>query len=59
MSQVGPGRMPYAGSGVIDTQGLQLIRDWIEQLPRAGDRPTAVAAEQRDALAALRSGADS
>jgi uncharacterized repeat protein (TIGR03806 family) len=41
MAQVGPGRMPRIGSTVADERGLQLVCDWIEQLPRAeGERAT-------------------
>jgi uncharacterized repeat protein (TIGR03806 family) len=33
MAKLGPGHMPYIGSSVIDQQGLELIHDWIRQLP--------------------------
>ena len=33
MAKLGPGHMPHIGSHIIDRQGLQLIHDWIRQLP--------------------------
>ena len=33
MAKLGPGHMPYIGSSVIDQRGLELIHDWIRQLP--------------------------
>jgi putative heme-binding domain-containing protein len=33
MAKLGPGHMPYIGSSVIDQRGLDLIHDWIRQLP--------------------------
>jgi putative heme-binding domain-containing protein len=33
MAKLGPGRMPYIGSEIVDGQGLRLIHDWIRQLP--------------------------
>lgn len=33
MSKLGKGRMPYFGSSLVDSQGTQLIREWIESLP--------------------------
>ncbi len=39
MAKLGPGHMPYIGSSVIDQRGLDLIHDWIRQLPaRPGDQ---------------------
>jgi uncharacterized repeat protein (TIGR03806 family) len=37
MAKLGPGHMPYIGSSVIDQQGLELIYDWIRQLPTRPD----------------------
>ena len=33
MARVGPGRMPRLGSNVTDDTGVQLIHEWISQLP--------------------------
>ena len=33
MSKLGGGRMPHIGSAIVDDEGLQLIHDWIRQLP--------------------------
>jgi putative heme-binding domain-containing protein len=33
MAKLGPGHMPYIGSSVIDQRGLDVIHDWIRQLP--------------------------
>lgn len=33
MSKLGLGRMPHVASSVVDAEALQLIREWIEQLP--------------------------
>jgi len=33
MAKLGPGHMPYIGTAVVDQQGLDLIHDWIRQLP--------------------------
>ncbi|HEY2253645.1 MAG TPA: PQQ-dependent sugar dehydrogenase, partial [Planctomycetaceae bacterium] len=39
MAKLGPGHMPYIGSSVVDQRGLELIHDWIRQLPaRPGDQ---------------------
>lgn len=35
MSSLGGGRMPRLGSQVVDEQGLELIYDWIAQMPPA------------------------
>ncbi|WP_339727214.1 PQQ-dependent sugar dehydrogenase [uncultured Gimesia sp.] len=37
MSKLGKGRMPYSGSSLVDVQGTQLIREWIESLPTSSD----------------------
>lgn len=39
LSKWGRGRMPHVGSLVHDEQGLQLIRDWIQQLVADGQEP--------------------
>jgi putative heme-binding domain-containing protein len=33
MAKLGPGHMPHIGTSVIDERGLELIHDWIRQLP--------------------------
>lgn len=33
MSKQGRGRMPHIGSEIVDNAGVQLIRDWIRQMP--------------------------
>ncbi len=33
MAKLGLGRMPHVASSVIDAEALEIIRDWIEQLP--------------------------
>ncbi len=33
MAKLGPGHMPHIGSGVVDQRGLDVIYDWIQQLP--------------------------
>ena len=33
MSKLGNGRMPHLGSSELDQQGIELIHDWIQQLP--------------------------
>ena len=59
MAKLGPGHMPYIGSSVIDQQGLELIHDWIRQLPTRPDDQTLLerlvalgdgAAEERERL---------
>jgi putative heme-binding domain-containing protein len=37
MAKLGGGRMPHLGSEVVDERGLQLIHDWIKQLPQRRD----------------------
>jgi uncharacterized repeat protein (TIGR03806 family) len=34
MRTLGLGRMPHIASNVVDVEGAQLIRDWIEKIPR-------------------------
>lgn len=65
ISKLGSGRMPHIGSEVIDQRGVDLIHDWIRQLPvrtsdlagldrlREMDEPTALAREQKQAAAEL------
>lgn len=36
MQKLGLGRMPHIASNVVDQQGIDLIRQWIKQLPRDG-----------------------
>jgi putative heme-binding domain-containing protein len=33
MAKLGPGHMPYIGSSIVDPRGLELIHDWVKQLP--------------------------
>jgi putative heme-binding domain-containing protein len=33
MAKLGPGHMPYIGTSTVDRDGLELIHDWIKQLP--------------------------
>jgi len=33
MSVLGPGRMPPLASSVVDQEAVELIRDWIQQIP--------------------------
>jgi putative heme-binding domain-containing protein len=62
MAKLGPGHMPYTGSNVIDTRGLDLVHEWVRQLPEITGQRTvradSIADEQRAALGRLRSGAD-
>jgi uncharacterized repeat protein (TIGR03806 family) len=37
MATIGPGRMPHIGSEIVDAAGLDLIHDWIKQLPVRGE----------------------
>jgi putative heme-binding domain-containing protein len=48
MAKLGPGHMPYIGTAVIDRQGLELIHDWIRQMPPRPDDQSLL-----DQLAAL------
>ncbi|MEX0712387.1 MAG: PQQ-dependent sugar dehydrogenase, partial [Pirellulales bacterium] len=35
-AKLGPGRMPRIGSNVVDEAGVEMLHDWIAQLPGAG-----------------------
>ncbi|MBI1311100.1 c-type cytochrome [bacterium] len=48
VAKTGAGHMPHLGSRLIDETGLQLVHDWIQQLP-----PDIPLAEKIDELAAL------
>ncbi|HBH52373.1 MAG TPA: hypothetical protein DDY91_10815 [Planctomycetaceae bacterium] len=60
MAKLGPGHMPHIGSQVIDREGVQLIHDWIRQLPQRSadqvaldrlvslDEPRAASRERRE-----------
>ncbi|MHC4875926.1 MAG: PQQ-dependent sugar dehydrogenase [Planctomycetota bacterium] len=48
MAKSGSGHMPHLGSKLIDERGLNLVHDWIQQLP-----PDFSLAEKVDELAAL------
>lgn len=37
MAKLGPGHMPHLGTAVVDRRGLELIHDWIRQLPPRSD----------------------
>ena len=34
MNKIGLGRMPHVASNVIDAEGVALIREWIQKMPR-------------------------
>ena len=59
MAKLGRGRMPYFGSSEVDTRGLSLIHDWIEQLTISGDEVNSTVSgesqqvENRQALSEL------
>lgn len=53
MAKLGRGRMPYAGSNLIDQQGLDLVHDWIRSL--APDATPLTARQEAD-LRLLRNG---
>jgi putative heme-binding domain-containing protein len=58
MAKLGRGRMPHAGSGMVDEKGLELIHDWIANLPATSGRPAeepSVTDAQRAALKVLAS----
>ena len=38
LAKLGPGRMPRAGSHLVDQQGMHLIKDWIASLPVESER---------------------
>jgi putative heme-binding domain-containing protein len=66
ISKTGSGRMPHIGSEIVDDRGVQLIHDWIRQLPvrtpevalidrlRSLDETTALAQENREQPSRLR-----
>ncbi len=59
MSKLGGGRMPRAGSNVVDERATRMIHDWIASMsfPKAGKSAQGiakVAAEDRDAIEGLR-----
>lgn len=33
LAKIGPGHMPHLGAKIVDQRGLELIHDWIRQLP--------------------------
>lgn len=43
MATIGKGRMPHIGSAIVDTRGLQLVHDWIKQLPPQADEQALIA----------------
>jgi len=53
MAKLGSGRMPRAGSQIVDTHGLHLIHDWIQRLP-ASSEPTPAQAAEENAIHQLR-----
>ena len=48
MAKLGGGRMPRIGSALVDEAGVELIREWIESLPRSpgSGRPAGLAGDQ-------------
>jgi uncharacterized repeat protein (TIGR03806 family) len=52
-AKLGPGRMPRIGSNVVDEAGIQLLHDWIAQLPGAGMLRDAPARERAKITAAV------
>lgn len=40
MAKLGGGRMPHIGSEFVDEKGLELIHDWIQQLPQRPEELT-------------------
>ena len=46
MAKLGQGRMPFVGAHELDTEGLNLIREWIAQLP-ASDEDTPAQLQMR------------
>ena len=65
MAKLGGGRMPHIGSTEIDREGVQLIHDWVERLPRdatkevAGNETAAKLRAKESAELALLIGSDS
>lgn len=56
INKLGRGRMPHIGSECVDARGLNLIHDWIAQLPvKQGDEPSTERQDQLAALSTLRS----
>jgi len=56
LAKLGPGRMPRIGSSVVDESALQLIHDWIAQLPEeSGDeaKPATAVQSSEETVAAL------
>lgn len=55
MSKLGGGRMPHIGSTEVDRVGVELMREWIQQIPRevakdhAGDEVASLLREQEAA----------
>jgi len=47
MAKLGPGRMPYIGSSVVDRDGLALIHDWIGQMSDQPDKDSTVKAQRK------------
>jgi uncharacterized repeat protein (TIGR03806 family) len=53
-AKLGQGRMPHVGSNLTDPQGLDLLHDWILQLPRSDAKgPDTKPKEHADFVAAL------
>ena len=52
MSTLGRGRMPHAGSGLVDVQGVALISDWIAGLAAEEDAADTVPQNTEQRLAA-------
>ncbi len=41
MAKLGGGRMPHIGSTEVDRDGVELVYDWLRQLPQVAERETA------------------
>lgn len=49
MAKLGPGHMPHLATSVVDVRGLELMHDWIRQLPPPSDASPPAGHEKRDA----------
>jgi putative heme-binding domain-containing protein len=60
MAKLGRGRMPHAGSGEVDVQGVKLMHDWIGSLPSGETSAITknIRAKQSSAMAELCDGGD-
>ena len=63
MSKIGGGRMPHIGSTEVDRKGIELIHDWIAQMPgdvesESDPIATEIRHQQRDRLKRLEASVD-